>query len=145
MRVLLDTDVILDVYLARQPFADTATEILRANRDGIFEAYVSAVTPINVYYFTRKHKDAEHAKRTIKDIITGVNICQLNYAILQAALSSSIADYEDAVQHASAISYQLDCIVTRNLDDYRKATLPVYSPSDFLVELQKQKPSNSDV
>ncbi|CAN5734418.1 hypothetical protein BH24ACI1_BH24ACI1_24690 [soil metagenome] len=56
MRVLLDTDVNLDFVLQRQPFFAEASEIFTRLGNGEFDAYVSAVTPINVYYFTRKAK-----------------------------------------------------------------------------------------
>ncbi|HKC62685.1 MAG TPA: PIN domain-containing protein, partial [Pyrinomonadaceae bacterium] len=56
MRVLLDTDVVLDVMLARVPFAQTASQLLDLAEKGLYEAYVSSITPINVFYVARKAK-----------------------------------------------------------------------------------------
>jgi hypothetical protein len=56
---------------------------------------------------------------------------------MHAALSLSFSDYEDAVQHASATASGLDAIVTRNLTDYKGATLPVFSPANSLAQLPK--------
>ena len=57
---------------------------------------------------------------------------------MQSALKLPLADYEDAVQLASALAYQLDAIVTRDPDDFAGASLPIYSPADFLKQLSRQ-------
>ncbi|HKC61998.1 MAG TPA: PIN domain-containing protein, partial [Pyrinomonadaceae bacterium] len=64
-----------------------------------------------------------------------VHVSLIDHSILTGALASPITDYEDAVQHGAAIAGQLDAIVTRNLKDYKNATLPVFSPTDFLSQL----------
>ena len=77
MRVLLDTDVSLDFTLQRQPFFVEASEIFNRLGDGDFEAYASAVTPVNVYYFTRKAKDINGAKQAVQDLLITVKISRL--------------------------------------------------------------------
>ena len=56
MRVLIDTDVVLDVILAREPFAKDAAELLDLSEKGFFQSYVSAITPLNIFYIARKAK-----------------------------------------------------------------------------------------
>ena len=131
-RALIDTDVVLDFILQRQPFSVEASEIFTRLGNGKFEAYISAVTPINVFYFTRKAKDISGAKQAVRDLQILMNIIEINAAILQSALISGITDFEDAVQHECAAAENLDAIVTRNTKDYKNAVVKIYSPSEFL-------------
>src|SRR5258708_402202 len=135
MKVLLDTDIILDLVLNRTPFSVDAKDIWDANSQGLYEGYVSAITPINVHYFVRKFKDMKIANQVVQELLNNFQICPIDQAVLQAARSSAIKDYEDAVQHSSAQNSGLDAIVTRNLKDYSKASLTIYSPPDFLKQL----------
>lgn len=135
MRALLDTDVLLDLFLDRESFAETAAALWEANERGDFEDYISAITPINLFYITRKLKDLTTARQAVAELVATLRICSVDQETLQSALSLPLADYEDAVQLASAIINQVDVIVTRNLEDYTGATLPVFSPKDFLKKL----------
>lgn len=117
MRVLLDTDVILDLLLDRPGFADDAAAIWEANEQGRLDAYISAITPVNVFYIARKIRDAERAKQAVIELLTSLRICPIDQSAFQTALSLPMADYEDAVQLASAMLSQLDALITRNLDD----------------------------
>ena len=136
MRVLLDTDVSLDFVLERQPFFVEAKQIFLSLAQGAFTGYLSAVTPINIFYVARKEHGAEKTRQAITDLLTAVEICQLDEKILREALASPISDFEDATQHGCAIENNLDALVTRNLKDYKNATLAVYSPTDFLAHLK---------
>lgn len=137
MRVLLDTDVILDLFLEREPFAVNATALLEATQRGDFDGYFSASTPINVLYHARKFKGIMVARQVVAVLLASLPVCPIDGTIVQAALALSFSDYEDAVQHASATANGMAAIVTRNLADYRRATLPVFSPADFLAQLPR--------
>ncbi len=133
--VLIDTDFALDFILQRQPFFVEDLEIFTRLGNGEFEAYISAVTPINVFYFTRKATGLIEARQAVQDLLVSMKICEINDKILQSALNSPITDYEDAVQHECAASENLDAIVIRNTKDYKNASVKVYSPIDFLKTL----------
>ncbi len=135
MRVLLDTDVVMDVMVARLPFAQTSGQLLDLAEKGTFEAYVSSITPINIFYAARKTKNAGNLREALRLLLQSVRVCPIDQSVLTAALDLPFADYEDAVQHAAATASKLDAIVPRNLKDYSNATLPVYSPADFLNQL----------
>ena len=138
MRALLDTDIVLDVIMARMPFAAPAAELLDLNEQGVFEAYISAITPLNIFYIARKVRSSPDLQGAIKQLLQAVHVCPIDQEILTDAFALPFTDYEDAVQHASATASRLDAIVTRNLDDFKNATLPVYSPLDFLSHLKAQ-------
>jgi len=139
MRVLLDTDVVLDLIMARIPFASAAGELFDLSEQGVFQAHVSALTPLNIFYIARKAKSSTDLRAAIKQLVQSVNVCPIDEAILVAAFALPFSDYEDAVQHCCATASSLDAIVTRNTKDYKNATLPVYSPTDFLDQLKHQQ------
>jgi predicted nucleic acid-binding protein len=132
MRVLLDTNVVLDFVLARPPFFNEADSIFFKLNNRDFEAYVSPITPINVFYTTHKEKDKATAFLAIVELLKLVQITKSNNSIYKDALSINFDDYEDAVQHECAAAESLDAIVTRNVKDYKNASLKVYSPTEFL-------------
>ncbi len=139
MRVLLDTDVVLDYLLEREPFAEPAGQLFELIAQGVCDGYVSGITPINVFYLGRKDKGIVKAREAVGYLLTAVRVCPVNHAVLNEAFALPFADYEDAVQHASATASRLDAIVTRNVSDYKNATLPVFAPADFLNHLANQQ------
>lgn len=139
MRVLIDTDVALDLLMARAPFNKAAVELFELNEQGKFEGYVSASTPLNAFYIARKVKGDEGARRAIRQLLAEVRVCPITHAVLNDAFALPFTDYEDAVQHASATASGLEAIVTRNLGDYKNATLPIFAPADFLNHLKAQQ------
>ncbi len=136
MRVLLDNDIVLDFILKRPPFNVEAKEIFDYAGRGEIEIFVSAVTPINAFYTTRKEKGKDIAFRAIEGLLKLVEIAGTDKQVFQNAFSLNFTDYEDAVQCASAIAENLDAIVTRNTTDYKNSSVKVYSPGEFLQFLQ---------
>ncbi len=134
-RVLLDTNVILDFLLDRAPFAEPAAALWQANEDGQIKAYVSVITPVNVFYIARKLQGAEIARRLVESLLIACQVCAPGRAALKQALALPLDDYEDAVQVVSAQAETLDALVTRDPDDYKGASIPVFSPSGLLQQL----------
>lgn len=135
MRVLIDTNIILDLFLQRPGFAEEAAALWEANGNRQIEGFVAAITPINLFYFARKTKGREQARQAVIDLLSSLRVCQLDQQTFQAALALPVSDYEDAVQIASAVNTPVEAIVTRNLKDYKNSPLPVYSPANFLALL----------
>jgi predicted nucleic acid-binding protein len=138
MRVLLDTNVILDFLLDREPFSVSAELVWQAIQQGRVEGYISPITPVNVFYIARKMKGVEYARQLVVGLLAVCPACPLDDSTMQAALKMPLIDYEDAVQLASALAYQLDAIITRDTNDFAGASIPVHSPADFLKELSRQ-------
>ena len=132
MRVLLDNDVVLDFLLIRHPFYAAADEIFVRLQNKEFEAFISTITPINAFYMTRKEKGKDVAFKAVEGLIKLVEVCRTNKSVLQNAFTLGFTDFKDVVQCASAIAENLDAIVTRNVKDYKNATVKVYSPNEFL-------------
>lgn len=136
MRVLLDTDVVLDLITAREPFAAEAAELFDLAERGAFEPHISALTPLNVFYVGRKAKSSTDLRTSVQQLILSTTVCPLNSAMLIAAFATPFSDYEDAVQHCCATASSLEAIITRNTRDYKNATLPIFTPTEFLNHLK---------
>ncbi len=139
MRALIDTNVLLDYVLPREQFPDVATEIWKAHLNGRFEGYMAGITPINAFYIGRKIMGgAEPARKAVTRLVTVWNVCPVTQDVLRAAVVLPIADFEDAVQVASAKAHGIDILITRDLRDYEGRTIRVFSPQDFLDFLNRQ-------
>jgi predicted nucleic acid-binding protein len=140
MRVLFDTNIILDLFLDRDPFADNAAALWEANAEGRLNGFVSVITPVNLFYIGCRLRDRSTAFHAVREVLAALSVCYADHTTLQTALDLPFQDYEDAFQHASAISNELDAIVTRNIKDFANATLPVFSPTELLSKLPDSSP-----
>ena len=140
MRVLFDTDVVLDLLLDRAPFAQGAAALFELHERGRLDGYVSGVTVVNVFYVTRRLKDIGTARLAVEELLKTVGVCPIDRHVLVIARGLPFSDYEDAVQHACAEAGGLEAIATRNLEDYKNAVLPVFSPDGLLKHLQTTSP-----
>lgn len=131
MRILFDTDVILDVILDRDPFVEIAAELWELHRQGKIDGLVASVTLVNVFYIARKFIGAQKARKAVEMVISTFEVCPIDESILRGALSSPITDYEDAVQHECALAAGAEGIVTRNIADFQNASLPIFSPGEI--------------
>ena len=103
MRILVDTDVLLDVMLERPDFYEDARLIWEKHQEGKISIHVAAITPLNIFYVARKLKDRETALESLKTIVANVNICPVDESILTRAIALGWNDVEDAVQVACAL------------------------------------------
>jgi len=138
VKILLDTNVVLDFILERPDFIAEAEEIFVRLQNLEFEGFVSPITPVNAFYTTKKEVDSEAAFSSIKRLLTVVDVCLTGKAQMQMAFSLGFSDYEDAVQCASAMAEGLDAIVTRNTNDYANSPIQIYSPAEFIEVLQNE-------
>lgn len=133
MKVLVDTNVILDVLLARPEFyADSARVLTLADRDQI-EGCIAAISVNNCYYVVRKTADRKSAEKAVKQVLSLFDVCELDADILQMAAGAGFNDFEDAIQWQTALKADVDCVVTRNPADFPKKVLPVLTPAEFLA------------
>jgi predicted nucleic acid-binding protein len=132
VKVLLDTNVILDVALEREPFHAAAARILETSDFSRFHLFISASMATDVFYVIRKEKGKEVALASLKDLLDAVDVCEVDKNILLLALQSGFGDFEDAVQFFAAVNSEVECIVTRNKKDYEDSSLKVFEPGEFV-------------
>lgn len=125
MRVLIDTDVLLDVALAREPHVAASLAVLEwAEKGG--EAAVAWHSLANCAYLLKS------GRRFLRNLLDLVEVASVGSDDAKVAMGLPMADLEDAFQAASALAWKADLIVTRNLRDYRKSPVPAVSPGDFM-------------
>ena len=94
MRVLFDTDVVLDISAARQPFVVEASVLWLAHEQGRIEAYISPITPVNVFYILRRQIGTTQARQLVGDLLARISVCSLDQAVIQAVQALPMADFE---------------------------------------------------
>ena len=104
MRILLDTNVVLDVALAREPFCQAAEMILDASDFRRIHLFITASSATDLYYVLRKEKGRDIGLRFIRRLLEGVDACGVDKNTLIAAVNSAFLDFEDAVQNAAAVA-----------------------------------------
>lgn len=132
MKVLYDTNVLLDVFLKREPFFEASSRVVGLAEQGKIEGWLCGTTVTTIHYLIAKTLNPENAEHYVKDILKIFHIAAITRVVLEEAVGSGFADYEDGVIHQSAIHANLDTILTRNQKDFKRSELPVYSPAEFL-------------
>ena len=137
MRILVDTNIVLDFLLEREPFRQDAELLFEAIASGRITAYVTATTLTNIFYIARRlTQSIDRARQLVAITLAVMEVCPVDRATLEIALTLSLSDFEDAVQLACAIAQNLEAIVTRDLQDFSNSTLPVLSVNQVLERLK---------
>jgi predicted nucleic acid-binding protein len=134
-RVLLDTNILLDVLLLREPWIRQASAIWQANDDGKIVCYVNASTITDVYYIARRAAGSDAAQEAVDPCLKSFEICTVDRKALEQALQLPGNDFEDNLQIVCAATSGLEAIVTRDHSGFQAATIPVLSPDEFLATL----------
>ena len=138
MKVLFDTNIILDVLLDREPFVEDALYLLTLVERSEITGFVCATTVTTIYYLLSKALGAKKAKQHVETILAIFEVALVNRSVLDEAVSLDFSDFEDAVLYASALTAGVECIVTRDASGFKKAKIPVFAP-DELVKVLKSR------
>ncbi|MCL5952723.1 MAG: PIN domain-containing protein [Chloroflexi bacterium] len=132
MKVLLDTDVLLDVALFRREFYEASARVLEWAEAEPGQAGVAWHSLSNLAYLVRPD-----ARPFLRELLQFVEVAPVSTESARLALEMSLGDFEDALQVASAIAFGATFLVTRNLAHYKRSPLPALSPAQFLEHLAK--------
>lgn len=135
VRALIDTNVVLDLLLAREPWASEAKPIWDARDDGHLEAYLPASVLTDIYYIRRKQIGADAARAAVGECLHRFIILVVDRALLEAALHLAGPDFEDDVQIVSVQASGLNLIVTRNVADFVHGSIPALTPTEIVARL----------
>ncbi len=140
MKVLLDTNVIIDALQSREPWARDAEAIFRAAANQRFIGCITAKSVADIHYLTRRTTHSEAlARDTLSKLFILFELLDTTAMDCRQALASRAVDYEDAIMIETALREGIDCIVTRNLEDYRFSSIPIRSPAAFLEALNESR------
>lgn len=132
MRILIDTNVFLDLLQRREPYLQDAISIMELAHKNIVEGVIAAHSISNIFYILRKDYSIEKRKQLIRAISDVFPIIPINKEIIQKALDDNIDDFEDAIQYECALLAEVDYIVTRNVSDYTSTSIRAITPKEFL-------------
>jgi predicted nucleic acid-binding protein len=135
IKVLLDTNVVLDVMLERDPSSTEAKAIAQADAEGRIEAYVSATSITDVYYVSRKVVGAEKARVILRRCLDDLQIVSVTHDMLDAAEQRGGSDFEDDLQIECAALACLDAIVTRDPKDFAGSIVPILTPTELVARV----------
>ncbi|MFN9553358.1 MAG: type II toxin-antitoxin system VapC family toxin [Dolichospermum sp.] len=135
MKVLLDTNIIIDIALERQPYFTNSETVLAFVEQGQIEGYISASTISDLYYLIRKQKGRDLTIEFLQEILTFCQIATVNQAASILAFTTTFQDFEDSIQYSTAVVNKLDAIITRNPQDFPIITPRIITPEQLIAEL----------
>jgi len=131
VKVLFDTNIILDVLLNRHPFVELSASLVSLVESKKIDGYLCATTITTIDYLVAKSSGKGQARVSIQKLLSIFSIAEVNKEVLFLSTESKFTDFEDAVQHYAGKLVQVDSIVTRNQNDFKRSEYPVYSPQEL--------------
>jgi len=134
-RILVDTNVVLDVVLARQPHLDSSLVVWLACDSGGVEGFLAAHTVTTLHYIIRQILGPTQTLSALESLLRVFRIAAVDETTIRVALRSGGADFEDQVAAAAANQAKCDWIVTRDPKGFRRSEVPATSPPEFVANL----------
>ena len=140
MTVMVDTCIIVDALQKREPFWRNAEAIFIAAANDKFTGVITAKALTDIYYLHHRcsHDDIK-TRKVLQNLLELFSLSDTSAEDCRNALFSAITDYEDAIMTETAKRIGANCIVTRNLKDYKKSPVPIYSPEQFVDYITNQE------
>jgi predicted nucleic acid-binding protein len=139
MKILIDTDVILDFLYEREEHFTKALTVISFIEKGIIKGYISALIIWNLFYLLSKYLGEKEARKKIKQFRSIISIIPIDSKIIDLGLNSNIKDFEDSIQYFASKNEGIDIIITRNKKDYPKGTISIMTPTEFLNTITMSK------
>ena len=133
MRVLFDTNVLMDVLLERLPFVDESAQVMDQVVRGAVTGLMCATTVTTIFYLASREVGGEEAMRHIQKLMNLYEVAPVTRSVLDAAITSNSPDFEDAVLAEAAHQAGAQAIITRNLKDFARSPVRVYTPRQWLA------------
>ena len=142
MRILIDAYVMIDALQNRKPFNENAQIIFLYAANKWFDGFITAKSVTDIYYLMHRctHSDKD-TRSVLSRLFKLFDIADTAGTDYKYALLSDVSDYEDAVMIETALRTQMDGIVTRNVNDYSKSAIPVYTPEELIQKLSEESES----
>ena len=139
MKVLLDTNVVLDHLLAREPHVGAAEQVMSLVDAGRLEGLVCSTTVTTIHYLASKAVGPTAAAEHVRTLLMMFDVACVDHDVLRNALDSGFADFEDAVLHEAGRKSGAAAIVTRDVKGFAASELPVFSPVELLAALRAER------
>lgn len=133
MKVLVDTNVALDLLMAREPFLADALQLFALAEADRVELLLSTDALSTIFYIVEKNRNAAVARSALLTVLDFVQLVHLDESAAMRGLALDFIDIEDAFVAAVADATQADVIVTRNVKDFKNSPVTVMAPREFLA------------
>ena len=134
--VFIDTNILMDIFADRHPFIKSSLKIYNLGIKRKIKLFTTSNTITTLHYLLKKTISEEKTRMAIEHVLENTTIISVDVNIIKKSLKSNHKDFEDAIQIVSAQSiHNMDCIITRDLKDYKHAEINVLTPDDFLNTL----------
>ena len=135
-KIFVDTNILVDLIADRRPFSKFAIQIFSKAEEKKIKLYTSSHSIATTHYLLKKYLDEKDLREILINILDYLNIVAIDLDVLKKGLKSKHKDFEDALQIISAYSIEkIDCIVTRNIKDFKESEIPVLSPDELTKHL----------
>ena len=132
LRVLVDTNILLDYLLCREPYDQAARDIVIACKQKQVSGCIAAHSVSSLFFVLRKAFSIEERRRLLRNLCELFEVeCIDKVKILEALENKDFSDFEDCLQMECANAFQADYIVTRNISDYKESKIPCIDPEKF--------------
>lgn len=131
--IFLDTNILVDIVANRFPFSKNAISIFDYCQRRKITMYSSSHSIATMHYIAKRMVDEKELRSIIADLLDTISIIAVTESILKKSLKSSHKDFEGAIQITAAQSINtMDCIITRDLKDFKFSEIKVFTPDEFL-------------
>ena len=132
-KLFVDTNIVIDLLSRREPFFEEAAELFSLADKKQVELSVSSLTIANTSYALLRQMDSIKAKSVLRKLRLILKVLPLDDKIIGLALNDdTFSDFEDGIQYFTAIEYEQELIITRNLKDFKKSKLPTMTAKQFI-------------
>ena len=135
MRCLIDANVLLDVLANREPFVEDSSKIWKLCETDRIDGYISTLTFADLVYVLRKELDPQKIENVLNFLKLIFTFTEMNEKDLSDAAALKWNDYEDAIQSVIASRIKADCIITRNVKDFKDSSVTAFTPSEILARI----------
>lgn len=139
MRLFLDTNILLDYFMYREPFIDDLLKLRIMKRFGDAELWASAKSFTDVFYVGRKAVDSQVLQKSIAESVKFLNICSIDQTDIVKAANEAWPDFEDCLIHRAAQKIKADAILTRDAKGFEMSKIPIFRVDAFFDWLEENE------
>lgn len=131
-KIFIDTDIFLDTILDRKPHAEFSNKLLSLCEQNEINGNTSCLVIANIYYIINKISNHQKAISSIDKIRSIVSVLPFTNKEIAESINAEFRDFEDGIQYFIAVNHKIDCLITRNIKDFKKASISILTPKEFL-------------
>lgn len=135
-KIFIDTDIFLDTIMERKPHSEFSNMLISLCELNKIEGHTSSLVIANIYYILNKLSNHEKAIEAINKICSLVKVLPFTDKEIRESIEAEFNDFEDGIQCFIALNHKIDCLITRNIKDFKKARLSILTPNEYLQTIK---------